>query len=163
MRHGHTLLQWIVSLSLWLLLVGATTTAHAGDDTPRPIVKRIEVILSQQKLIAWADDRKAFEFLVTTGQAAQPTIPGEYEILDKDADAYSEGWLLKLPFWMGIYQFGDYENGFHALPTDDDGHEYWRDALGQYPVSHGCVVLAPEDAEALFEWAEVGTPVVIHE
>ena len=104
-----------------------------------------------------------FEFPVTTGQDGQETIPGDYQILDKDPDAYSDGWQLSLPFWMGLYQFGDYEDGIHALPHSDDGQEFWRDALGQYPASHGCVVLAPEDAVALFNWADVGTPVEIHE
>lgn len=164
---------WLV-LGLWLALVPAMAWAEAESghqyDASKtitlntdPPVKRIEVILSQQRLIAWEDDRRVFEFPVTTGQEGQPTLTGEYEILDKIEDAYSEAWLLKLPLWMGIYQVGEWENGFHALPLDDDGIEYWREAVGHYPASHGCIVLLPEDAETLFNWAEVGTKVVIIE
>jgi hypothetical protein len=31
------------------------------------------------------------------------------------------------------------------------------------PVSHGCVNLAVDHAEWLFEWATIGTPVVVHD
>ncbi len=152
------------STSAALLLTALLALTHSiAFAYAAPAVKRIEVSLSQQRLTAWEDDKKVFEFPVTTGAEGQDTIAGEYEILDKEVDAYSEGWRLKLPFWMGIYQFGDYENGVHALPTDDDGNEYWRDAVGNYPASHGCIVLLPEDAEKLFDWAEVGTQVEIHE
>ncbi|NEN99968.1 MAG: L,D-transpeptidase, partial [Moorea sp. SIO3I7] len=31
------------------------------------------------------------------------------------------------------------------------------------PVSHGCVNVAVDHAEWLFDWASVGTPIVIHQ
>lgn len=125
--------------------------------------KRIEIHLSSQLMILWEDDRPVKIFPVTTGRADQPTISGQYEVLDKDPNVFSSGWQLNLPLWIGIYKMGNYENGIHALPTDNQGVEYWRDALGQYPATHGCIVLAANDAEMLFDWADIGTPVEIHE
>lgn len=37
---------------------------------------------------------------------------------------------------------------------------YWHNNFGT-PVSHGCVNLAPNHAKWLFDWAEVGTKVVV--
>ena len=36
----------------------------------------------------------------------------------------------------------------------------WEGYLGQ-PVSYGCVILSTENAQTLYNWAEVGTPVDI--
>lgn len=39
---------------------------------------------------------------------------------------------------------------------------YWHNNFGT-PVSHGCVNVRVDRAERLFNWAEVGTPVIVHE
>jgi lipoprotein-anchoring transpeptidase ErfK/SrfK len=58
----------------------------------------------------------------------------------------------------------------HARSTQyfcSDGkalHEnYWkpRDEFG-IPSSHGCAGLVSEDAQFLWDWATVGTPVIVH-
>src|SRR5439155_8659255 len=100
---------------------GLFATYVSAAPATEPPLRRIEVSLSQQRLYAWLDGTLVYEFAVTTGQAGEETLPGEYEILDKETDAYSDGWQLEMPFWMGIYQFSDYEDGFHALPSDDAG------------------------------------------
>ena len=52
-------------------------------------------------------------------------------------------WVM--PFW------GDYT--IHGA--------YWRPRFG-VPGSDGCVSMSDADAKSLFDWADVGTPVVIH-
>ena len=52
------------------------------------------------------------------------------------------------------------ENGFHALPINRRGGKLWAGLLGR-PVSFGCIVLNDPDAATLFEWADMGTLVVI--
>ncbi len=126
--------------------------------------KRIEVNIRTQRVIAWQGDDKVFEFAATTGDEGSPTVLGEYVIQDKiEQDAYSELWGMTMPYWMGIYDVGDWEDGFHALPTLDDGEVVWADAVGHYPATHGCIVLSLDDAKTLFDWAEVGTLVDVHE
>lgn len=39
---------------------------------------------------------------------------------------------------------------------------YWHQNFGT-PYSHGCVNLAPNDAKILYEWADVGTLVIVKE
>lgn len=162
-RHATTPLRLCGALLVALAVLasfGAHAAAAPAAEPTGP--RRIEVSLSQQQLYAWQGKMLLFQFPVTTGQEGQETVTGQYQILDKELDTYSEGWQLDLPFWMGIYQFSDYEDGFHALPSDDAGNVYWEDALGKYPASHGCIVLSAADAQALFNWADVGTAVDIH-
>lgn len=68
---------------------------------------------------------------------------------------------MKLDFMMR-FAVGDegLSIGFHAIPRDDDGYIQSTATLGE-PASHGCVRQAPEDAEFLWNWAEIGTPVVV--
>ncbi|NLE99632.1 MAG: L,D-transpeptidase, partial [Anaerolineales bacterium] len=62
--------------------------------------------------------------------------------------------------WLGIYWAGSIENGIHALPVMSNGQTLWAGYLGR-PVSFGCIVLGTADAAALYNWAEIGTPVQI--
>jgi hypothetical protein len=65
-----------------------------------------------------------------------------------------------MPYWLGIYWAGSLENGIHALPILPSGQRLWQGYLGT-PVSYGCVILGTIEAQTLYNWAEVGTPVVI--
>jgi hypothetical protein len=65
-----------------------------------------------------------------------------------------------MPNWLGIYWSGGLENGIHALPILPNGVTLWEGYLGR-PVSYGCVVLGTYEAQILYDWAEVGTPVEI--
>jgi lipoprotein-anchoring transpeptidase ErfK/SrfK len=50
--------------------------------------------------------------------------------------------------------------GFHAIPTANGRPIQGVDELGQYR-SHGCVRQAPGDAARLYDWAPLGTTVVV--
>jgi hypothetical protein len=65
-----------------------------------------------------------------------------------------------MPNWLGIYWAGSLENGIHALPILSNGQRLWDGYLGTR-VSFGCVILGIADAQTLYDWADVGTPVVI--
>jgi hypothetical protein len=66
-----------------------------------------------------------------------------------------------MPYWLGIYWSGPLENGIHALPiVRHTGYKLWDGFLGQR-VSYGCVILSDKNAEMLFEWVRMGTPVLI--
>ncbi|MCS6774758.1 MAG: L,D-transpeptidase family protein [Anaerolineae bacterium] len=126
--------------------------------------KVIYVSLSRQRLWAYEDQRLVFEFLVSTGLATpefpyRDTKPGVFRIKTKLPEAYAGLWGLRMPFWMGFYDAGDLENGFHAMPLYNNGRRVsWR--VGA-PGSYGCIVLNHNDAAALYRWAELGTLVVI--
>ena len=123
--------------------------------------KRIEIDISEQRLTAWEGKTQVYDFVCSTGLPGYPTRRGQFSILDKIPMAYSSPLNLWMPHWLGIYWAGSTENGIHALPIIN-GKKLWEGNLGS-PISYGCIVLSTETAEVLYNWAEIGTPVVIQE
>ena len=121
---------------------------------------RIEVDLSDQIITVYENKRVKWTFICCTGRYKSPTVPGRYKVLEKLPMAYASRWDLDMPWWLGIYWAGGSQNGFHALPILSSGRTLWSGALGS-PCSYGCIVLDTPDAVALYEWAEVGTVVLI--
>jgi lipoprotein-anchoring transpeptidase ErfK/SrfK len=132
--------------------------------TPQPApsggTKKIVVSISKQHLWAYNGNQVVYSFVASTGMAASPTAPGTYRVLDKIPNAYASTWNLQMPYWLGIYYVGRIENGIHALPILSSGQTLWAGLLGR-PASFGCVILDTVSAKALYDWAELGTPVVI--
>jgi lipoprotein-anchoring transpeptidase ErfK/SrfK len=124
--------------------------------------KRILVDISEQRVYAYQGNDLIYTFTASTGRS-NTTLRGSFRILDKIPNAWSDPWGFWMPDWMGIYYVGyNLENGFHALPVLPGGQQIWGDSLGT-PISYGCVVLSTGDAEKLFSWADVGTPVDIQQ
>ncbi len=132
---------------------------------PYPLIteQRIVIDLSDQHLYAYEGDTLVYDFLCSTGIASSPTITGTFQILSKEENAYASSWDLWMPHFMGIYRSGpDFTNGIHGLPTLSSGARLWEGYLGR-PVSYGCIVLGLDEAATLYNWAELGTLVVIRE
>jgi len=119
--------------------------------------KRIEIDLSDQRLYMKEGERTVGDFLVSTGKWA-PTPTGEWRIWTKLRYTRMKGGskalgtfydLPNVPYTMYYYQ----GYGIHGA--------YWHNNFGQ-PMSHGCVNMRPEEAGIVFNWASVGTRVVVH-
>ncbi len=119
----------------------------------------ILVSISQQRMYAYQDGQLVFSCVVSTG-SGNSTRTGTFPILDKIPNAYADNWNFWMPDWMGIYWVGNLEDGIHAVPVLPGGGRLWEDSLGT-PVSYGCVVLGQNDAQQLFDWAQIGTVVKI--
>jgi LysM repeat protein len=122
--------------------------------------KRIVVSISRQHLWAYNGTREVYSFVASTGLATSPTKQGTFQVLDKIPNAYASQWNLQMPYWLGIYYVGRIENGIHALPILASGQRLWSGYLGR-PVSFGCIVLDTLAARQLYQWADVGTLVVV--
>lgn len=122
--------------------------------------KKVVVSISRQHLWAYNSDKVVFSFVASTGLASSPTAPGSYRVLDKIPNAYASTWNLQMPYWLGIYYVGRIENGIHALPILANGQTLWSGLLGR-PASFGCVILDTASAKQLYDWVDIGTPVVI--
>lgn len=111
----------------------------------------IEVIVSEQKLIAWQGDTPVFETIVSTGKPGFETLPGEFRIYVKYDKTRMRGPGYDTPDvpWTLYYYRGFAIHG-----------AYWHNNFGT-PVSHGCVNLRVPEAKALYDWASVGTRVVV--
>jgi lipoprotein-anchoring transpeptidase ErfK/SrfK len=156
------------------ILTRLTITVHGGPDGPRTSeggyleadqsatfrttdFKKIEVSLGRQVMTLYENNVPVRAIYVATGVAAAPTPTGTFYVQYKAPQMRFRGvnpdgshydipdvhWVL--PFW------GDYT--IHGA--------YWRPRFG-VPGSDGCVSMTDADAKLVYDWADVGTPVVIH-
>jgi lipoprotein-anchoring transpeptidase ErfK/SrfK len=140
--------------------VSAPVTAPLS--APRPSYggsKYILVDISEQHMYVYEGDVLIYSFVASTG-INNATRIGNFAVQSKIPNAYGSTWNIWMPDWLGIYWSGGLENGIHALPILSNGATLWEGFLGR-PVSYGCVVLGTYNAQVLYEWAEIGTPVEI--
>lgn len=135
-------------------------SSPAPPPQPSGSNKRIVIDLSEQHMYVYQDGQLLHSWVTSTGMPGAATIPGHFQVLNKVPNAYAYTWGLQMPYWLGIYWAGSLQNGIHALPIMADGRILWDGYLGQQ-VSYGCVILSTENAQTLYNWAEVGTPVDI--
>lgn len=96
-----------------------------------------------------------------SGHAESP-VPGRYSVTSKSEDAISYNWLVTMEHMVRFTTDSDGDLiGFHSIPRG------WRDTpvqteaeLGEFG-SLGCVRQRDDKAERLYEWATIGTPVVV--
>lgn len=133
---------------------------HGYDPTdPRPVKlkKWIEIVIPDQALTYHLGPKALGTFAVSTGRPGSPTPVGVFRINDKIPRAWSASAKLWMPYWM---PFIGTKYGIHELPEWPGGFKEGEAHLGT-PVSGGCVRLGVGAAKTLYEWAEVGTEVVI--
>ena len=121
--------------------------------------KYILVDISEQHMYVYEADALIYSFVVSTG-TDNATRVGTFQVQSKYPSAYGSTWNIWMPSWLGIYYSGGLENGIHALPILPNGATLWAGFLGR-PISYGCVVLDSYEAQLLYDWAELGTPVEI--
>jgi hypothetical protein len=102
----------------------------------------IDVDLSEQRLYAYEHGRIAKSFLVSTGVARHPT------------PIISTTVQRKVPINVKYNLEITSHYYIHCA--------YWHNNFG-YRMSHGCVNTSLQDAEWIYNWSEVGTPVEVHE
>jgi lipoprotein-anchoring transpeptidase ErfK/SrfK len=111
------------------------------------------VDLSEQRLTAYKSGAPVRSFLVSTGLPATPTPVGRFRIWIKLRydDMAGPGYYLEdVPFVMYFHE----GYGLHGVT--------WHANFG-HRMSHGCVNLPTAEAAWLFDFAEVGTLVNVHE
>lgn len=152
-------------------VLGASTgpiiaeTKYKSNTNGERANKYIEIDISQQRMYRFEAGNLIAEHLVSTG-LYYPTPPGEYKILNKYPNAFSNIYNVWMPYWMAFYLAPDIHAylGIHELPywVTADGVTIRRPSefLGQ-PKTGGCVSLDVGVAEVVYAWADVGTPVYI--
>ena len=156
-----------------LVYPGQSLTIPAPDalsslpQAPAPAVsnasqQRIVVDVSEQRTYVYQNGQLVWTFVVSTGMPGSATARGTFEIQNKIPNAYASTWDLQMPYWLGIYWAGPLQNGFHALPILSNGQKLWEGLLGS-PASYGCIILSDADARTLYEWVQIGTPVIVQD
>jgi lipoprotein-anchoring transpeptidase ErfK/SrfK len=118
--------------------------------------KWIEVDLTNQKLYAYEDGRKVFDFFVSTGTYDR-TPTGVFRIWTKIRSTKMSGgskelgtyyYLPNVPYVMFFYNDEvPMHIGYSLHGT------YWHDNFGT-PMSHGCVNMKTEEIAELYHWAQ---------
>jgi hypothetical protein len=121
--------------------------------------KYIDVNLESQTMALFEDGKMLDAYPVSSGKRGMDTPKGEYKIENKARRPWSKRYSLYMPYWMAIVPNGLF--GIHELPEWPGGYKEGANHLGR-PVSHGCVRLGVGPAERVWNWAEIGTPVVVH-
>jgi lipoprotein-anchoring transpeptidase ErfK/SrfK len=111
----------------------------------------IQIDLTKQNLIAWEGSKPVYAITISSGKKSTPTRVGTFKIQSKLKKTRMKGRGYDVP---NVPNTMYYQGGYAIHGA------YWHNRFGT-PVSHGCVNLAPNHAKWVFEWADVGTPVVI--
>jgi len=122
---------------------------------------RFVISLSRQQCWVFEGDKVRYAWNCSTGQADRKTKPGNFAVQSKIPNAKSKVWKLDMPYWLGIYDVGEVENGIHGLPMAwSSGKKIWSGLIGQ-PATFGCAMLDDANASTLYRMAFLGMPVHI--
>lgn len=155
----------------------------AGSEIDLTAPKQVIVDLSEQRARVMLGDYAVREFMVSSGSPKHPTPVGSWKIL------YKQQWRIGgaapyyiMPKWQAWRPDG---YGFHALPSlgnaalrariralgpDTEvpvdwfkGDGFWSEASSHIgsPRSHGCIRFLPDDAAFVYDFTDVGTPVIV--
>ncbi len=125
---------------------------YAEGVTAKAVSRWIEIDLSEQRLNAWEGKQLIYSFRVSTGKKSTPTPTGKFLIGSKyryNRMRGSDYDIPDVPYAMYFYK----GYAIHGA--------YWHNNFGT-PVSHGCVNLRVSQARNLYNWARLGTLVVVH-
>lgn len=148
-----------------LLLLASTVLLGACQPAYPPLPggsgdgRRVVYSLGQQR-VWWveADGRVVNSYLVS-GRRNLPRR-GTYQVFSKSRHAWSTGGAT-MEYMIRFTWGSSLAIGFHSIPRDRNGRPLQSEAqLGQ-PLSAGCIRQRDADAAALWNWAPVGTKVVV--
>ena len=172
-----------VGPSTWLTLTGEVHgedgarwyRTDAGDYVPADLVfvpdrlddfagRWLDVDLSSPaRITAYEGGEPVRSFLTIKGAGPRPTPTGVFTILRRVANETMDSSTIGIPRnGPGGYYLTNVLFTQYFLPSGESLHyNYWSSNFG-YPGSHGCLGLSYADSAFLWEWAHVGTPLVVH-
>jgi len=144
-----------------------STVSSAGDDAP-PLPpnsgsgRRLVYDRSGQRLWAVGNDGRIVRSWLVSGSKYDNETPGTHEVYSRSevSTAWNgKAYLPKMVRWLKT-DIGAI--GMHSIPLHrEDRSPYQTEAeLGQR-LSGGCQRQAPADADFVWEWAQIGTKVVV--
>jgi lipoprotein-anchoring transpeptidase ErfK/SrfK len=140
-----------------MLMFVSMLVALAMIAVPTPVAsgKLIVVDLGAQTLYAYEGAEKVMEMKVSTGRPGLATPTGEFKVTEKlrHNRALPELGGGSIPFTLRVPMFDPKQKKVRRIAI----HQY-HDTPAR-PASNGCIRVRKGDAEKLFNWAEIGTPV----
>jgi lipoprotein-anchoring transpeptidase ErfK/SrfK len=84
---------------------------------------------------------------------------GTYHVFRRINPGWSK--TLRLPYFVGFTYGNTTDVGFHGIPLEPDGTPIQSDSELGTPRSHGCVRQSQWAARLMWDWATMGTTVVV--
>ena len=122
--------------------------------------RRVVFDMSAQRVwLVGGDDAVRRTYLVS-GSLDDNLKPGSYEVYSRSERAWGIDDSGTMRYMVRFAQGSRAAIGFHDIPVKDGRRVQTRAELGT-PQSHGCIRQWRPDAEALWDFAPVGTSVVV--
>lgn len=160
-RTGRFGLSTLVIIAM--LLLAACEAAPPPSFPPLPggsgDGRRVVYSIDQQR-VWWveADGRVVNSYLVS-GRRNTPAR-GTYAVFSKSRHAWSGGGVT-MEYMIRFTWGRTLAIGFHSIPRNSAGRPIQSEAQLGTPLSAGCIRQRDADAAALWNWAHVGTTVVV--
>ena len=119
--------------------------------------KEIHVFIEEQVLVAYEDGEEVYNFDIVTGRDGKETTAGRYKVFRKHEKYTSKTYGSEMPYTMFFTEDGKAIHGTQMATLRSYLHSYLTESVG----SQGCIGLTDDNAKALFDWAPMGTPVVV--
>lgn len=142
-----------LSAFVGLLLIIASTV-WGEKAAPK---KEIRVFIEQQALVALEDGEEVYSFDIVTGREGKETTAGRYRVFRKHEKYTSKTYGSEMPYTMFFTADGKAIHGTQMATLRSYLHSYLTESVG----SEGCIGLTDDNAKALFDWAPVGTLVIV--
>ncbi|MBN1617778.1 L,D-transpeptidase family protein [Candidatus Dojkabacteria bacterium] len=151
-------------------LIGNDTITVSFIDLPGTdgtyVTRYIEIDQTQQKMYLWQDGQ-LYKSYGISGSYDDYAVYGVYSVMNKSTNAWSDVAKKWMPYWMAYYYDPRQKAmlGIHELVWWDDEngvrHVEPSSNIGT-PKSTGCIRLDRGAAKEVYDWAEIGTPILIH-
>jgi len=154
-KHFGGVLMHNIYLSVFVgLLLIITSTAWGEEAVTK---KEIQVFIEKQVLVALENGEEVYSFDIVTGRDGKETTAGRYRIFRKHEKYTSKKYGSEMPYTMFFTKDGKAIHGTQMATLRSYLHIYLTESVG----SKGCIGLTDDNAKALFDWAPVGTLVVV--
>lgn len=121
--------------------------------------KHIVIDISEQKIYAYDNDKLFMEEYISTGLEFTPTPKGTFTIFKMTPSRFMQGPIPGVS--DQVYDLPGVPWNLYFTREGAVIHgAYWHNHFGK-PWSHGCVNLSPQNAKRLYQWAEIGTRVIV--
>ncbi len=138
------------------------SAALAAEELPADSGEGRRVVFDMSAQRVWlvgGSDRVRRTYLVS-GSLTDNLQPGSYTVYSRSARAWGVDDSGSMEFMVRFARGDRAAIGFHSIPVKDGVPVQSEDQLGT-PQSHGCIRQARPDAKALWDFAPVGTAVVV--
>ena len=133
------------------------TAASSGVPDGSGTGRRVVYSNGQQRVWLVEDDGRVDSTYPVSGRRGDPN-PGTYQVFSRSRHARSGS--VTMEYMVRFAHTPGLDIGFHAIPVGRRGPIQSESELGQYR-SHGCVRQSLADAAHLWDWAPIGTPVIV--